>query len=377
MPPSYAIYMFDPAQQTFLIVAAPPPGFMYTHPVAIQPRTEPNATDPTNGRRDARGAEHRPPRSAQRLRHRRPRPHGRRRPDRGRLRRGCTTAIAKTAPSRSDRHAPAGRRPGADEGPGERCLRLRAGALHPRGPRDRPAGRHDRHARGDRRDRVRDAADPRLRADRAGRLVQADRAGRHADRPGGRRCAAAAGSRRTPTGSRSGRASAAPATAATARVAAAPSTPAAVVNSDAGGPQDGAGRRRTSRARRWPLPARASTPRRCSLVADMIYQRHLGRHDQGRRDRAAARSRSSTPATRIRPTTSPPRRRSQRRSSTTRAHIAPLWTRNRGANTCTNCHNDPDKLDLERDDRRAAGRLESYDELMLGDPLIDRRPACR
>jgi hypothetical protein len=39
--------MFDPAQQTFLIVAAPPPGFMYTDPVAIQPRTEPNATDPT------------------------------------------------------------------------------------------------------------------------------------------------------------------------------------------------------------------------------------------------------------------------------------------------------------------------------------------
>ena len=34
----------------------------------------------------------------------------------------------------------------------------------------------------DRRDRVRDAADPRLRADRARRLVQADCAGRHADR---------------------------------------------------------------------------------------------------------------------------------------------------------------------------------------------------
>jgi hypothetical protein len=46
--PSYAIYMFDPKAQTFLIVAAPPPGFMNTHPVAIQPRTEPNATLPTN-----------------------------------------------------------------------------------------------------------------------------------------------------------------------------------------------------------------------------------------------------------------------------------------------------------------------------------------
>jgi hypothetical protein len=47
VPPAYAIYMYDPAQQTFLIVAAPPPGFMHTDPVALQPRPEPNATDPT------------------------------------------------------------------------------------------------------------------------------------------------------------------------------------------------------------------------------------------------------------------------------------------------------------------------------------------
>ena len=46
--PSYAVYMFDPKLQTFLIVAAAPPGFMNTHPVAIQPRTEPNSTEPTN-----------------------------------------------------------------------------------------------------------------------------------------------------------------------------------------------------------------------------------------------------------------------------------------------------------------------------------------
>ena len=48
VPPSYAVYMFDPKQQTWLIVAAPPAGFMYTKPVAIQPRTEPNAPDPTS-----------------------------------------------------------------------------------------------------------------------------------------------------------------------------------------------------------------------------------------------------------------------------------------------------------------------------------------
>ncbi|MCX8005167.1 MAG: hypothetical protein N2688_09450, partial [Burkholderiaceae bacterium] len=46
--PSYAIYMFDPAQQTFLPVATPPAGFMYTDPIALQPRPEPNAADPTS-----------------------------------------------------------------------------------------------------------------------------------------------------------------------------------------------------------------------------------------------------------------------------------------------------------------------------------------
>ncbi len=46
-PAAYAVYMFDPAQDTWLIVAAPPPGFMYTDPVALQPRAEPNATQPT------------------------------------------------------------------------------------------------------------------------------------------------------------------------------------------------------------------------------------------------------------------------------------------------------------------------------------------
>jgi len=47
-PAAYAVYMFDPAQQTFLNVASPPPGFMYTDPIALQARTEPNATDPSD-----------------------------------------------------------------------------------------------------------------------------------------------------------------------------------------------------------------------------------------------------------------------------------------------------------------------------------------
>jgi hypothetical protein len=48
VPPHYAIYMFDPSQQTWLIVAAPPAGFLYTDPIALQARTEPHAVAPTN-----------------------------------------------------------------------------------------------------------------------------------------------------------------------------------------------------------------------------------------------------------------------------------------------------------------------------------------
>ncbi len=48
VPPPYAIYMFDPARQTFLIVAAPPAGFMYTDPIALHARAEPTTTDPTS-----------------------------------------------------------------------------------------------------------------------------------------------------------------------------------------------------------------------------------------------------------------------------------------------------------------------------------------
>ncbi|MBC7954316.1 MAG: hypothetical protein H7Y33_00405 [Cytophagales bacterium] len=46
-PAAYGVYMFNPSNQTWLIVAAPPPGFMYTDPIPLQARTEPNATQPT------------------------------------------------------------------------------------------------------------------------------------------------------------------------------------------------------------------------------------------------------------------------------------------------------------------------------------------
>jgi hypothetical protein len=51
-------------------------------------------------------------------------------------------------------------------------------------------------------------------------------------------------------------------------------------------------------------------------------------------------------------------------------HIAPLWTRDRGANTCVTCHSDSAKLDL-RATTAGTGRVTSYEELLIGDPVID------
>jgi len=48
VPPSYAIYMFDPAAQTWTLVATPPAGYMYTDPIPLQARTEPTASVPTS-----------------------------------------------------------------------------------------------------------------------------------------------------------------------------------------------------------------------------------------------------------------------------------------------------------------------------------------
>ncbi|MGH8494836.1 MAG: hypothetical protein ACREVN_01725 [Gammaproteobacteria bacterium] len=58
-------------------------------------------------------------------------------------------------------------------------------------------------------------------------------------------------------------------------------------------------------------------------------------------------------------------------------HIQPLWELDRGANTCTDCHasndlNDPLSAGLDlRGTIAGTGRLLSYEELMIGDPIID------
>ena len=126
VPPSYAVYMFDPKAQTFLIVAAPPAGKMNVHPAAILARTEPTSTALTPG--DATLA-------AQNLglldvrsiydtdelgRMGDSRDRGRR-PGR-RLHHGDRQDGA----GRSGRHPFAGRRPREDEGSGAERLQLRA-----------------------------------------------------------------------------------------------------------------------------------------------------------------------------------------------------------------------------------------------------------
>jgi len=48
VPPSYSVYMFDPSSQTWLVVATPPAGYMYTDPIPLQARTEPSTATPTS-----------------------------------------------------------------------------------------------------------------------------------------------------------------------------------------------------------------------------------------------------------------------------------------------------------------------------------------
>jgi hypothetical protein len=53
-------------------------------------------------------------------------------------------------------------------------------------------------------------------------------------------------------------------------------------------------------------------------------------------------------------------------------HIQPIWELNRGASTCTNCHNatDPIGLDLTRT-TAGTGRMASYEALLVGTPMLN------
>ena len=162
---------------------------------------------------------------------------------------------------------------------------------------------------GNRRDRLRAAADPGLRADRARRLLQAARCrptcrwalsrwwtaeGRSASRP-------------TPTGSRCARASVASATAATARVAAPRSTPGRMADTDGLGDAEAPSSPVARQLRRdhglHPHPP--GPDRCCSLGTDMVFSdiwadatKARGATAQGRRSRCAT---PATPARHRRP----------------------------------------------------------------------------
>jgi hypothetical protein len=364
--PTYAIYMFDPNAQTFLIVAAPPPGFTNVHPVAIQAKSEPNATLPTNvdATLAAQGLGLLEVRSVY---------------DTDELGRmgggvltaadapaGCTTQIATTAPTdpadtrsqvadlvkmkdpanaaygcaparfiRAIRAIPPGAgMTGMREAIGETEFEMQQilgyAPIDPDGsfkltvPADVPIG-----------------------------LVVVNEFGEglqtHTNwiqvRPGERRTCDGCHSPRRGGAINSG--------------TVVNALPAGIKTALSAAHQSG----ETMAGTRTRLDANA-----LKLVSDMVFQDYWA-------DTTMAGVTARTTIT-LKYTGNP----NPADDLTTAApvngivnyptHVAPLWTKNRGANTCTGCHNDPDKLDLSGS-TSGAGRIQSYQEIMLGDPLID------
>ncbi|HTT09586.1 MAG TPA: hypothetical protein VMG60_01755 [Burkholderiaceae bacterium] len=361
--PSYAIYMFNPANQTFLIVAAPPAGFKYTDPIAIQGRTEPSAADPTPvdatlasqnlGLLEVRsvydtdglGRMGDPVLTA------------------ADLGAGCTTAIAKTAPT-----DPADTRPQiADlvkmKDPNNAaygCAPARfVRAIRAVAPPSSTMGL--RSAIGD------TDFEPQqilgyapiepdgsfklvVPADTPIGLAVLDAKGRafqtHTNwiqvRPG---------ERRTCDGCHSPRRGAAINSGTVVNTMPAGLTP-ALANAHQSGETMASTRTRLD-------------PTLLNLAADPVYT-----------DVWAASPANARPSISLMYTGNPNPADDLATAVPTNGiinypdHIQPLWTRDRGANTCTNCHTDPVKLDL-LGTTSGTGRLTSYEELMVGDPVID------
>ena len=368
-PAAYAIYMFNPANQTWLNVAAPPPGFMYTDPVALQARTEPNATDPTNVDPVLRAQnmaliEVRSVYDTDGLN---------RMSDpmltAADLPAGCTTAIAKVAPTDSHdtralvadllrmkdpadaayRCAPArfvravraiappsstmGLRSAIGETEFEQQQILGYAQVEPDGsfklqvPADIPLGLQI--------------------VDAKGRAFQT-----HTNwiqvRPGERRTCDGCHSPRRGASLNSG--------------TVVNTMPAALVQALAGAHQSG----ETMASTRTRL-----NPAQLNLVTDLDFT-----------DVWADTSKpnvTARPSILVRYTGNPNPADDLATAVPSNGvinypqHIAPLWTRARGtggANTCTNCHSDPANLDL-RATTAGTGRLVSYEELLLGDPVLD------
>ncbi len=374
VPPAYAIYMYDPAKQTFLIIAAPAAGFMHTDPVALQPRAEPNATDPTtvDAALAARGmalievrsvydtdglqrmgevmltAADRPP--------------------------GCAVGIAMTAsndPHETRATVPDLARIKDPADAAYRCAPARfVRALRAIAPPSSTMGL--RGAIGetnfeqqqilgyapiepDGSFKLQVPADVPLAlqvVDAKGRGIQT-----HTNwiqvRPGERRTCDGCHSPRRGAALNSG--------------AVVNTQPAALKPALAGQHQSG----ETMAALRTRLD-----PAMLQLTQDMVF---VDAWADTTRPGVSARSSISlryagnpdpaddlaTPAPVDGVINYP-------------EHIQPLWSRDRGAATCTGCHNDPARLDL-RANVAGSGRLVSYEELLVGDPLLDAagRPVTR
>jgi len=359
VPPPYAIYMFDPAKQTWLNVAAPPPGFMYTDPVPVVARTTPNVVDPVSvdATLAAQGLGLLEVRSVYDT------------DGLGRmgdavlaaadLPEGCTTSIPKTTPTdANDTRAqvadilrmkdPADAAYRCSPARFVRAVRAVAPPASMMGLREaigetdfepqqiigyapiEPDGSFKLH----------------VPADTPVALAVIDEQGRafqtHTNwiqvRPG---------ERRTCDGCHSPRRGGALNTGAV--VDTMPSTLRAALAS-----QHQSGETMASTRTRL-------DPSALKLAADLVYNDEWADTSKGVSARSAisiSYSALATPA----PTNG---------IINYPEHIQPLWTRDRGANTCTTCHNAADtKLDLSGS-QAGTGRLVSYEKLLIGEPLLD------
>ena len=366
VPPSYAVYMFDPKLQTFLIVAAPPAGFMYTHPVALLPRTEPNATpatavDATLAAQNIGLLEVRSVYDTDGL---------------GRmgdpvmatadLPAGCTTAIAKTKPTdpldtRTQVADIARMKDPAD--PAYGCAPARfVRAVRAIAPPQGMTGM--RSAIGETEFEMQQILgyapiEPdgsfklQVPADTPIALAVIDAQGRafqtHTNwiqvRPGERRTCDGCHSPRRGGSLNAG--------------AVVNSVPAALLPAMANAHLSG----ETMAATRTRLD-----PSALQLAADMLYSDVWADTSKtgiaGHAPITVRYTGNALPANDL--ATAVP----ANGIVNYPVHIQPLWTRDRGANTCVACHNNPDKLDLSAT-LAGSGRVSSYDELMIGDPLLD------
>jgi hypothetical protein len=361
-PAAYAIYMFDPAKQTFLPIATPPSGFMYVDPVAIEVRPEPNATDPTSvdATLAAQGLGEIEVRSVY---------------DTDGLDRngesmlaasdlgaGCSAGIAQTAPASSaDTRAqvadvlrlkdPADAAYGCSPMRFVRATRVVAPQAGSTGMREaigetdfepqqilgyapiEPDGSFKLH----------------VPADTPIALTVIDNKGRgiqtHLNwiqvRPGERRTCLGCHSPRRGASINSG--------------TVVDTLPAALNPTLASQHQSG----ETLASLRTRLDNT-----RFALSNDMEFTDVWATGQSARASVSIRYANNTNPADNLQ-TPAP-----TNGFINYPDHIQPLWTRDRGANTCTNCHADPAKLDL-RGSIAGTGRVTSYEELLVGDPVID------